>query len=279
MQNGSPGAWDQNASAFLGQAHGMLPADGASGPGYMFYATPDQKANPNMYAGYAGVTNASGAQDIANSVNREQAYRDAYTQMTWGAAVGAAGLGLLGPVATLPGAPILSSAGALGSTTWAAPVGTGAISAGINAGSQYYQNGQINPTDVAASFATGYAGAYGGLLWNVGVNTAGGAATTALNNFLQGKNDSVMGTAIISGVLSSLGYGVGKFGESGINNALKPTINTQNWASTGIWSNSGWNILNQNNLPVIFGSGVGGLGQEVFNKACDSVKSKNQGEK
>jgi len=32
VQNGSAGAWDQNASAFLSQAHGMLPADGSSGP-------------------------------------------------------------------------------------------------------------------------------------------------------------------------------------------------------------------------------------------------------
>ncbi|MFD1554498.1 hypothetical protein ACFSHT_02500 [Paraburkholderia silviterrae] len=52
VQDGSPGAWNANASAFLDQAHGMLPADGNSGPGYMFYATPDQKANANMYGSY-----------------------------------------------------------------------------------------------------------------------------------------------------------------------------------------------------------------------------------
>ncbi len=43
VQNGSPGAWDQNASVFLNQAHGMLPADGNSGPGYMFYAPPTKR--------------------------------------------------------------------------------------------------------------------------------------------------------------------------------------------------------------------------------------------
>ncbi|WP_208452834.1 hypothetical protein, partial [Burkholderia gladioli] len=43
VQNGSPGAWDQNVSVFLNQAHGMLPADGNSGPGYMFYAPPRPK--------------------------------------------------------------------------------------------------------------------------------------------------------------------------------------------------------------------------------------------
>ncbi|WP_155646984.1 hypothetical protein [Burkholderia territorii] len=35
----------------------MLPADGNSGPGYMFYATPEQKANVEMYAKY--VTNGT----------------------------------------------------------------------------------------------------------------------------------------------------------------------------------------------------------------------------
>jgi filamentous hemagglutinin len=30
----------------------MLPADGESGLGYMFYATPAQKADPSMYVGH-----------------------------------------------------------------------------------------------------------------------------------------------------------------------------------------------------------------------------------
>jgi len=100
---------DQSASAFLSQAHGMLPADGNSGPGYMFYATPDQKANPNMYAGCypkgAGL-NKPAAADIAGSANYDAASRDALAKQTWGAAAAAGGLALAGPVAALPGAPI-----------------------------------------------------------------------------------------------------------------------------------------------------------------------------
>ncbi|WP_237573802.1 MULTISPECIES: hypothetical protein [Burkholderiaceae] len=41
VQNGSPGEWNQRPHEFLKWAHGMLPADGESGLGYMFYATPD----------------------------------------------------------------------------------------------------------------------------------------------------------------------------------------------------------------------------------------------
>ncbi|WP_143756975.1 hemagglutinin repeat-containing protein, partial [Caballeronia glebae] len=94
VQNGSAGAWDQSASAYLSQAHGMLSADGNSGPGYMFYATPDQKANASMYAGYYpnGVgPNQPGKSAITNSANRDAASRDAIGKETMAAGV-AAGL-------------------------------------------------------------------------------------------------------------------------------------------------------------------------------------------
>ncbi|WP_241299089.1 hypothetical protein [Burkholderia stabilis] len=87
------------------------------------------------------------------------------------------------------------------------------------------QNGKINPVDVVGAFDTGIASSYGGLLWNIGVNAIGGAATTALNNILHSKNDSMAGAAITSGALSSLGCGIGKLGESGLNSATRPTIN------------------------------------------------------
>ncbi|KVH48812.1 hypothetical protein WJ39_13220 [Burkholderia diffusa] len=79
------------------QAHGMVPADGNSGPGYMFYATPAQKANVEMYAKY--VTNGTemnvpNDQMIANSVNRDKAHKDLYENPTLGAAAGAAGAAL-----------------------------------------------------------------------------------------------------------------------------------------------------------------------------------------
>ncbi|KWH14224.1 hypothetical protein WT59_15490 [Burkholderia territorii] len=94
VQNGSPGSWNQRAYDFLKQAHGMLPADGNSGPGYMFYATPEQKANVEMYAKY--VTNGTEMnvpidQMIANSVSRDKAHKDLYENLTLGAAPGGIG--------------------------------------------------------------------------------------------------------------------------------------------------------------------------------------------
>ncbi|MBF5008860.1 hypothetical protein ISO18_04500 [Burkholderia pseudomultivorans] len=95
---------------------------------------------------------------------------------------------------------------------------------------------------------------------NVGVNTIGGATTTALNNILHGKSDSVVGAGVGSGALSSLGYGIGKLGESWISSTIKPTINTSNWDSVNMWSSSGWNIFRPNTAGVIGGGVMGGMG-------------------
>ncbi|WP_201644643.1 hypothetical protein [Paraburkholderia metrosideri] len=169
------------------------------------------------------------------------------------------------------GAPIFSSGGLLGSRMWASSVGTGAIGAVINGGSQFLQNGTINPVDVAVSFGTGAAGSlYGSFGWNVAVNAAGGAANTAINNVLYGKNDSIVAAGFTSGALSSLGYGIGKFSESWMSSTLKPTINTANWAATGIWSSSGWNLFRPNSTAVIGGTIAGGLGQEVLGPVIPS---------
>ena len=45
VQNGSQGQWNQRASDFPKSSARHVDADGSSGPGYMFYATPNQKAN------------------------------------------------------------------------------------------------------------------------------------------------------------------------------------------------------------------------------------------
>jgi len=53
LQFGVEATEDGQAREFLSQAKGMLPADPncpTCGPGYMFYATPEQKANVDMYA-------------------------------------------------------------------------------------------------------------------------------------------------------------------------------------------------------------------------------------
>ncbi|WP_080970716.1 hypothetical protein [Burkholderia cepacia] len=278
VQNGSSGTWNQRANDFLSQAHGMLPSDGSSGPGYMFYTAPEQKANVEMYAKYypGGVgTNVPSGSAIASSTSREQTYRDAYAKGTIGAAAGAAVIVVGGPIAALPGAPIFSSGGALGSGALASSVGTGAISAGINAGAQYVQNGKINLIDVAGAFGTGAAGSYDGLLWNVGVNAIGGATTTALNNILQGKNDSVIVAGATGGLFSSLGYGIGKVGESWVTNSLKPTINTTNWSASGTWSVNGWNIFRPHNAAVAIGAAAGGVGQEISGSAAQHLPTSN----
>ncbi|MEJ7932627.1 EndoU domain-containing protein, partial [Ramlibacter sp. AN1015] len=53
VQFGTQGDWDAQAQSFLGQApRQMLPPDAAfaeAGPGYMFHATPQQRANAQMY--------------------------------------------------------------------------------------------------------------------------------------------------------------------------------------------------------------------------------------
>ncbi|WP_415927148.1 hemagglutinin repeat-containing protein [Burkholderia theae] len=279
VQNGSPGTSNQRASDFLRQAHGMLDADGNSTLGYMFRVTPEQKANVEMYANHYpnGVgMNVPDGQAIANSAGRDKGLQSTYEKLVLGAAVGAATIAVGGPIAALPGAPIFSTGGALGSGALASPVGTGTISAGITAGAQYYKDGKMNLVDVAGAFGTGVAGSYGGLLWNVGVNTIGGATTTALNNILQGKDDSIVGVAITNGALSSLGYGFGKLGEFGVSSALKPTINTPNWASSGSWSSSGWNLFRPNSAGAVGGTVMGGMGQEAAGAMLPSTNSGGQ---
>ena len=153
----------------------------------------------------------------------------------------------------------------------ASPVGTGAISATINAGAQYLQNGTINPVDVGGAFVTGAVGSKGGLLWNMWVNTVAGTATTALNNKLQGRNDSIMDAGINSGLYSAFGYGIGKLGDAWITDTLRPGINTQNWANPGTWSSSGWNLLRPNTTGVVLGTTAGGIGQEITGSAAQSL--------
>ncbi|MBB3214936.1 ribosomal protein L12E/L44/L45/RPP1/RPP2 [Herbaspirillum sp. Sphag1AN] len=271
VQFGSPGEWDQSASAFLNQAgRGLLPADGNSGPGYMFYATPDQKANMDMYAQF-GHTNTPSGQDLAAAASRDQNIRQNVSNATLAAAGAAGVIAGAGPLAAISGTPIFSTNGALGSVMWASPLGTGTISAGINAGAQYYQNGTINPIDVSTSFLTGAAGSYGKLFWNIGVNTVAGGAGAAANNYFNGTDNSVVGNALASGVFSSVGYGLGKAGANLFTSAVKPTINTTNWAGTGTWSGGGWNLFRPNTTPVITGGFIGSTGQS----AIESVKNKN----
>jgi filamentous hemagglutinin len=110
VQFGVEGAADVSAQAFLKEAgNQLLPGDAnAQGQnvGYMFYATPAQKANPGMYAQavvndpqalafYAkqGLVQPSTANLLA-AAQKDKAIRDALTKDTWGAAALAVGVTL-----------------------------------------------------------------------------------------------------------------------------------------------------------------------------------------
>lgn len=105
VQFGVEGEWDASASAFLSQAKGMLPSSGNSGPGYMFYATPDQKAAMQTYADSLPALadfyidnglKLPGAQAIAAGLARDDRHREVLTNLTLGAGAGASLIALAG---------------------------------------------------------------------------------------------------------------------------------------------------------------------------------------
>ncbi len=107
VQFGASGAEDPQARSFLGQAKGMLATDPncpSCGPGYMFYATPDQRANNGMYAtqvvsdpkalefyGKNGITQPT-PQQIQTSARTDANVRSNIATATVGAAGAAASL-------------------------------------------------------------------------------------------------------------------------------------------------------------------------------------------
>ncbi|WP_350260404.1 hemagglutinin repeat-containing protein [Paraburkholderia bonniea] len=217
VQNGSPGTWNQRASAFLGQAHGMLPADGASGPGYMFYATPDQKANPNMYAGYyanGGDLNQPSTQQIQNSASREQQNRNLMGGGVIAAVTGAS---------LLVGGPIAAGAGGL-----AYSVIGGGVSAGMDAAVQYQQTGEIRPAQSL------FAGGVGAIAGPIGANTKffsnvvlGGSSyfsTTIFNNLYYGEANSPLYAGAIGSLAGAGGYGIGLVLTQGVGRLATPWI-------------------------------------------------------
>jgi filamentous hemagglutinin len=106
VQFGAEGAEDAQARAFLGQAHGMLTADPgcpSCGPGYMFYATPEQRANAGMYAGTLPQTaefyqsnklTQPTLEQIVTAATTDSAQRNRIAQQTVLAAVAAGTLAL-----------------------------------------------------------------------------------------------------------------------------------------------------------------------------------------
>ncbi|AHB08334.2 hypothetical protein U875_07635 [Pandoraea pnomenusa 3kgm] len=239
--------------------------------GSMFTATAAEYKNPFLYGNKDG------------SLTPEQrALPGAIANPKLGLAIaGALAVpAVLPALSAIPGAPIFGVDGALGSTAWTSAAGTGTISAGINAGSQYYQNGTVNPVDVAIAAISGGVGVYGGLGWNALVNGAGGAIGTAINNAVFGKRDSIMFGGLVSGVSAVFGYGVGKDMETRINSILRPTINGSGWADVGKWAGpSGLNFLLPNNLGVIGAGVAGGSGSEAASAAINGVKDRMESAK
>ncbi|WP_211465757.1 hemagglutinin repeat-containing protein, partial [Collimonas silvisoli] len=197
VQNGSPGAWDQNASAFLSQAHGMLAAEGNSGPGYMFYATPDQKANPNMYAGFGG-TNTPSAADLAAAISRDQAIRQGASDAT------------------------LAAAGAAGALAGAGPLSAGAMDAyaAYKAAAAAYSPGAALGTGMAVGGASYTGGALGSAVFDrfYGTGQPIGAGFDQRFSYLG------LGVAMTAGGLTSM-YSTAMFGWAGVPNTFK------NWAT------------------------------------------------
>lgn len=286
-KTGKPLTAEQARDMLLGTGYRMVDEMASKGPGSdtvaasyisenggdMFRATTAEYKDPFLYSNKDGSLTPEqralpGA--IANPT--------AGLTVAVGLATGGLAPGMVRGLASIPGAPIFSSRGALGSGALASPVGTGTISAGINAGVQYYQNGSINPVDMTGAFITGAVGSYGGLLWNVGVNIIGGATTTELNNILQGRNDGVIGAGVTSGLFSSVGYGAGKVASNTINSAMKPTINNSiNWANSGVWSGSGYNIFMPNNAAAVGATSLGGTTQGGVQSMFNNLQNQRSG--
>ncbi|MDN7160059.1 hemagglutinin repeat-containing protein [Paraburkholderia megapolitana] len=181
---------------------------------------------------------------------------------------------ILPALAAIPGAPLFSTGGALGSTAWAAPNGIGLISGAVNATSQYIQSGTINPVDVAYAYAAGFAGASGRLLWNVGVNAVTGAFDTITNNAISGKNDSIATGAAVNATAAAIGYGAGAAVQGLANRLLQPTLNSGVWAGTGILAGpNGMNLFTPNNVPVVAAGAAGAAGSEFGTKAVNDINS------
>ncbi|MDR6407759.1 hemagglutinin repeat-containing protein [Paraburkholderia terricola] len=230
---------DTTAVAFISQNSGnMFTATAAEYNSLFLYGNKDGSLTPEQRALPGAIANPKVGLAVAGAL---------------------AAPAVLPALAAIPGAPIFSTGGALGSAALAAPNGIGLISGAVNATSQYIQTGSVNPVDVGYAYVGGFAGTYGGFLWNVGVNAATGAADTATNNAISGTHDSVaVGSAVNAGA-AAFGYGIGLAAQLAITKyAAQRAINGTNWATTGAWSGqAGKNLFTPNNLPVI-GSGFGG---------------------
>ncbi|QRX81622.1 hypothetical protein [Glaciimonas sp. PAMC28666] len=138
VQSGSSGSWDQSAYTFLQEAgRGLLPSEGKSGTGFMFYTTPEQKANADMYAGYGG-TNKPSDSDINAAMDRDQTIRALASKATLGAAATAAGVATAG----VGGGSVMDVYAAYKAAAAAYSAGT-ALGTGAAVGGAFYTGGAV----------------------------------------------------------------------------------------------------------------------------------------
>lgn len=221
VQAGVGGEEDAGARAFLSQAHGMLPADGASGPGYMFYTPPSQKNDARMYSKALG---DSAAFYYTNGLRQPGAIQaatagamsDAERKKLAGAVVNVVGGSALlatGPAiaATVPGLVTSTvTACTINPTACTSAAGIGGIVSGsMDMAGQLFLTGNIRPGQTAMATVSGAiftplgmnAGAYG----NAVLGSVNSIANAQFQNILYGDTNSLFGAAII-------GYGFGSFG-------------------------------------------------------------------
>ncbi|MHA6911772.1 hemagglutinin repeat-containing protein [Ralstonia pseudosolanacearum] len=227
VQNGVGGAWDQAASNFLQQAHGMLAPDSscvACGPGYMFQATAAQKANADMYASFLpqdrrnffymqnGLTQPTSEQ-LASGNARDMAARQQVQNQTIDAAA-AAGLVVSAPgLAGAAGATMRFCA--LNPSACAVASGTGGvISGGADAAGQYFlNNGTIRSGEVAFAALNGAVtaplGMNLGVLGNIFLGGVGNVANSGVQNLYYGDTNSLGASALLGQMFGGFGARAG----------------------------------------------------------------------
>ena len=202
VQSGSPGAWDQSAYTFLQEAgRGLLPSEGKSGTGFMFYTTPEQKANADMYAGYGG-TNKPSDDDINAAMDRDQTIRALASKATLAAAA-LAGTGAVAGSAVEAYAAYKAAAAAYSAGT---ALGTGAVVGGV-----FYTGGAALSSvfDKNTSFGNAFDQrfSYPGLAAAMTVGGLTGMYSTAMFSWA-GVPNSITNLATLPGFIIRVNSGV-----------------------------------------------------------------------
>ncbi|QRX81613.1 hypothetical protein [Glaciimonas sp. PAMC28666] len=209
VQSGSSGSWDQSAYTFLQEAgRGLLPSEGKSGTGFMFYTTPEQKANADMYAGYGG-TNKPSDSDINAAMDRDQTIRALASKATLGAAATAAGVATAGVgggsvmdvYAAYKAAAAAYSAGAALGTGAAVSGTTYTVGAGAVAGYDKFFNQKNFSTGFDQRFS------YPGLAAAMAIGGLTGMYSTAMFGWA-GTPNTLKNWATVPGLITRVNSGV-----------------------------------------------------------------------